>query len=364
MNIVLIIVLVLLVLLIVGGVVAILLFLNKKKNTPVAPVATGPSNLELQMQTMISQIGEIRKDVEKHKEEAIKISDRIENNSKITNDMNKFSAEIKANLDTLHKHTIEIPQAAKDIASITKLYASSKNRGNIGELQLEMILKSIFGDNSDLFKVQASVEGGIIDALIKNGEKEIYIDAKFNRDNWEKAINGDEEAKKNFKQDVKNMIDDLTKYKHEVLMFLPSEGLYGDIMNWYPELFEYGMKNNIILVSPSTLWYTIKIADDFRRKQDIEKNIEKKINLYNDFIKDRFITWSKDYNDFVRGWEIQTGKIKKLNNSTRYVLNDAKKLEEQKENKKILEQAIEESSNVNEELKAIEKINSSEEDAN
>jgi DNA recombination protein RmuC len=183
MNIVLIIVLVLLVLLIVGGVVAILLFLNKKKNTPVAPVATGPSNLELQMQTMISQIGEIRKDVEKHKEEAIKISDRIENNSKITNDMNKFSAEIKANLDTLHKHTIEIPQAAKDIASITKLYASSKNRGNIGELQLEMILKSIFGDNSDLFKVQASVEGGIIDALIKNGEKEIYIDAKFNRDN-------------------------------------------------------------------------------------------------------------------------------------------------------------------------------------
>jgi DNA recombination protein RmuC len=179
MYIALIILVVVLILIIIGVGIGIFLYIKKnKKQTP-----TTTSNLELQLQTALEKINEIKNDTEKHKEESIKINHQIEQNNKFTNELNNMSVQIKTGLEAMTKNTIDIPQAAKQIADISKLYTNSKNRGNIGELQLEKILASVFGENHDLYEMQAKVDGGIIDALIKTGEKQLYIDAKFNKDN-------------------------------------------------------------------------------------------------------------------------------------------------------------------------------------
>ena len=116
-------------------------------------------------------------------------------------------------------------------------------------------------------------DGDIVDAVVFVKEKVIPIDSKFSLENYnrivvEKDPTRREELEKAFKNDLKNRIDETSKYikpKENTMdfafMFIPAEGIYYDLLinkvgavkiNT-SDLIEYAFKEkHVIIVSPTS----------------------------------------------------------------------------------------------------------------
>src|SRR3989344_5342466 len=82
----------------------------------------------------------------------------------------------------------------------------------------------------------------IPDAVIFIGDRKLAIDAKFSLENYNKLVEErdpgiKEQLEKNFKQDIKNRIDETSKYVRPdlgtmdiAIMFIPAEGIFSDIL--------------------------------------------------------------------------------------------------------------------------------------
>jgi DNA recombination protein RmuC len=147
-------------------------------------------------------------------------------------------------------------------------------------------------------------------------DKLIPIDAKFSLENYERLLNTSEpEARKKieaqFKQDLKNRIDETSKYVlpemgtlEFAFMFIPSEAIYydllvntvGNVKVNTRDLIEYAFREKkVIIVSPTSfLAYLQTVLQGLKAMQieesakEIKKNIEKlgrHILSYDDFLK-------------------------------------------------------------------------------
>ena len=127
---------------------------------------------------------------------------------------------------------------ANQMKTLEKILGNQKQRGILGEIQLENLLANVLPP--ELFQMQYSFNNGeAVDAVIKVGEFIIPIDAKFSLDNYNKMIESDEtetdrlnDLEKKFKNDIKNRIDETAKYIRPnegtvdyAYMFIPADGL-------------------------------------------------------------------------------------------------------------------------------------------
>ena len=113
----------------------------------------------------------------------------------------------------------------------------------------------------------------IVDAAVFVKDKVIPIDSKFSLENYERILNTSdvserEALEKSFKQDLKNRIDETSKYiKPEegtmdfAFMFIPSEAIYYDLLvNKVGavkidtrSMIEYAFRDkHVIIVSPTS----------------------------------------------------------------------------------------------------------------
>jgi len=107
---------------------------------------------------------------------------------------------------------------ANQMKTLEKILGNQKQRGILGEIQLENLLANVLPP--ELFQMQYSFSNNeIVDAIIKVGEYIIPIDAKFSLDNYNKMIETDEidneklnDLEKKFKADIKNRIYETSKY--------------------------------------------------------------------------------------------------------------------------------------------------------
>ena len=133
---------------------------------------------------------------------------------------------------------------ANQMKTLEKILGNQKQRGILGEIQLENLLANVLPP--ELFQMQYSFNNGeAVDAVIKVGDFIIPIDAKFSLDNYNKMIESDEidtdklnDLEKKFKNDIKNRIDETAKYIRPnegtvdyAYMFIPADGLYQDLLN-------------------------------------------------------------------------------------------------------------------------------------
>ena len=115
--------------------------------------------------------------------------------------------------------------------------------------------------------------------------KMLALDAKFpftNLQRYQEAPSDEkrEEATKLFKQDLKNQIDQIATrgYTAEdnqcldfAIMFVPAEMIYSYIQQKHHELYDYALKQKIILTSPSSLLITINLI--LRQYQYFYQNV-------------------------------------------------------------------------------------------
>ncbi len=190
----------------------------------------------------------------------------------INEQMNKSLVDVAREQTKTNEATTRFMSIAEQLASLEKTLKHQKQRGNLGEASLELILSNILPPGT--YKMQhefANKEK--VDAIIVTKEGVIPVDAKFSLDNYNRvtmAIDDKqrEELEKEFKNDLKKRIDETAKYIRPeegtlpfAFMFIPAEGIYYDLLINEVGAVKVNTRNlidyayndkKVIIVSPTT----------------------------------------------------------------------------------------------------------------
>lgn len=185
----------------------------------------------------------------------------------------KIIEEVTKKLTKLDETNKQVVGFAEQMKSLEDILKNPKQRGILGEYLLESLLGNILAP--DQFQMQYKFKNGeIVDAVIFFQGKVIPIDAKFSLEKYNMIMQENdklrrEKLEKEFKSDLKNRIDETSKYIRPVenttdfaFMFIPAEGIYYNLLVYNvgtvevntQDLIEYAFKKHVIIVSPTSFF--------------------------------------------------------------------------------------------------------------
>jgi len=298
--------------------------------------------------SLSSQIQEIRKEIDANsKESRSEIESKLKDINKQINDFHKTSTsnitqqfkesnkvikDVTSELEKIKGTNEQVLSFANQMKTLEKILGNQKQRGVLGEIQLENLLANVLPP--ELFQMQYSFKNKeAVDAVVRVGQYIIPIDAKFSLDNYNKMIessNKEELAdlEKKFKSDIKSRIDETAKYIRPnenttdyAYMFIPADGLYQDLLNSrvgtlkinQRDLVSYAYTKKVMIVSPMSLFpmlqitvkalHNLKVEDSIN---DILKNVDKlsshlnAYKTYHDKLGNTLGTAVNHYNDSTK----------------------------------------------------------------
>lgn len=313
----------------------VILFLRSQNNKPdTQGLVLLQSQLQELTRTMDAKLGEGARSMSESLKAQFGESQRL--TDLVTRQLTEVAREqTKTNESTLRFMTI-----AEQLANLEKVLKHQKQRGNLGERSLELVLENILPPGS--FKTQYAFPGGeTVDAVIITKEGMIPIDAKFSLDNYNRVVNESDETRKaelekDFKNDLKLRIDETSKYVRPkdgtlpfAFMYIPAEGIYydllinevGSVKVNTRNLIDYAYnEKKVIIVSPTTfaaylqsVLYGFKAFKIEETAKDIAKNVEalsRHLKAYEDYytkVGNALSTTVNHYNTGTR----ELGKIDK-----------------------------------------------------
>lgn len=217
----------------------------------------------------------------------------IEKNfEKIDTKFDKSSSENKNNLFQIQERISLIDRAQQNINHLTEnvvdlknILANTSKRGRFGEILLENLIKDTLP--KDYYDFQKTLSNNSrVDCMIKisGNLNNLCIDSKFPKESYDKMIkasNKDEKVRlsKSFKLDISNHVLDVKK-KYIIpgetaeiaLIFIPSEQIYVEIFNLFPEITQTFYDSKIFLISPTTLWIVLNSIESLLKDQKINQN--------------------------------------------------------------------------------------------
>ena len=260
------------------------------------------NNLSNEIQNIRKEVGENseknRKEVENkllsinkeiidfHKSSKKDIQKQFSESNKVIKDVTEQLGDIKGTNQ-------QVLNFANQMKSLEKILSNQKQRGILGEIQLENLLANVLPP--ELFQMQYSFNSGeAVDAIVKVGEFIIPVDAKFSLDNYNKMIESSDSTEiqlleKKFKEDIKSRIDETSKYIRPnekttdyAYMFIPADGLYQDLLNSRvgtlqinsKDLVSYAYSKKVMIVSPMSLFPMLQITVKALHNLKVEKSIQ------------------------------------------------------------------------------------------
>lgn len=261
------------------------------------------------------------------------VNDRLDKNQAMmmrqSNETNKIITEITRNLTELKDTNKRVVDVADELKTLQNVLQNPKQRGGLGEYYLETVLGNVLPPH--VYETQYKFKDGeIVDAVIKLDKgRLIPIDSKFSLENYNRLV--DEKDKlarealvKSFKADLKNRIDETSKYIRPnentldyAFMFIPSEAIYYDLLannigatgTNARDLIEYAfIQKKVIIVSPTTfLAYLQTVLQGLRslqieeRAKDIQKRVgdlSKHIQAHETYMQKLGVTLGTTVNHF------------------------------------------------------------------
>jgi DNA recombination protein RmuC len=211
--------------------------------------------------------------------------------------------DVTEKLTKLEDTNQQVVSIADQLQGLENVLKNPKQRGILGEYYLETLLKNMFQPNQ--YTMQYKFDNGdIADAVLFVKDKTepqsiIPIDSKFSLENYNKILEEKDPTRRDalekvFKQDLKNRIDETSKYikpKENTMdfafMFIPSEGVYYDLLvNQVGavkvntrDLIEYAFKEKrVIIVSPTSFAAYLQTVLQGLKALSIEKSVKEIIN--------------------------------------------------------------------------------------
>lgn len=279
-----------------------------------------------------------------------KVEDKLKEGFEKTN---KTFSNILERLSKIDEAQKKIDSLSTDIVSLQHILTDKKSRGIFGEVQLNQVLYSVFGEKNDkAFKTQHQLSNGtIVDSILFAPEPvgAIVIDSKFPLENYKKMTDRDatiqerKEATKAFKTNIKAHVNAIAdKYiihgetSSQAIMFLPAEAIFAEINAYHPGLIEYAQGRKVWVCSPTTLMAILttlqvvlqnverekhahviqeelaKLGTEFKRYTTRWDNLAKHIDTVSKDVKDIHTTTSKIGNRFKSIEKVELGENKIL----------------------------------------------------
>lgn len=193
-------------------------------------------------------------------------------NINVTNTLQRSYSDLHARLENatqvigeLKKEAGAFSEIGRSMRDLQDLLKSPKLRGTIGEQVLKDLIAQMFPKQSFFMQYRFKT-GNIVDAAIKTDAGILPIDSKFPMENFQKmcqstADDQREGFRKLFVRDVRKHISDISsKYilpdegtMDFALMYLPSEGVYYEVVNELG-LLDEARNARVYPVSPTTLY--------------------------------------------------------------------------------------------------------------
>jgi DNA recombination protein RmuC len=247
--------------------------------------------------------------------------------------------EVAKNVSETKESTKQVFTIADQLQNLERVLKNQKQRGNLGEASLELVLSNILApgmyENQYQFK-----NGEKVDAIIRTKEGIIPVDAKFPLENYMRLIEETDDDRRvafreDFKKDVKKRIDEAAKYIRSeegtlpfAFMYIPAEGIYYDLLTGdvrsginSRSMIDYAYnEKKVIIVSPTTfaaylqsVLYGFKAFKIEKDAEGIKKNVEqlmKHIEAYDIYYKKLGATLSTTVTHYNAGAK-ELGKIDK-----------------------------------------------------
>lgn len=213
----------------------------------------------------------------------------------------KIIADVTQRLTKLDETNKRVVDVADELKTLQNVLQNPKQRGGLGEYYLDTVLGNVLPKG--VYELQYKFKDGeIVDAVIKLDKgRMIPIDSKFSLENYNRLIEEKNKTQREalarqFKLDLKNRIDETSKYIRPsedtldyAFMFIPSEAIYYDLLannvgstgTNARDLIEYAfIDKKVIIVSPTTLLAYLQTVMQGLKSLQIEeqaKDIQKRV---------------------------------------------------------------------------------------
>ncbi|MCS7183967.1 MAG: DNA recombination protein RmuC [Patescibacteria group bacterium] len=240
--------------------------------------------------------------------------------------------------------TRNIESSAVEMRTIKEILTGPKNRGYLGEIMLEEIIRKL---PSSLYEKQYRIGNEIVDYVLKLNDILIPIDAKFPIQNFNKLFDNDKDKnilKKELIRNLKNKIEDVSrKYILPLrgtiefaLIYLANEGIYYELLSDknFDEIWDFARERSIFLTSPKNFEIICSSLFLVIRKQELSKNIRQILSQLRQLEKDIFELsqqFEKSYNQLKYSFNNLQEFERILNRfivNFRYLIKTENKLEE------------------------------------
>lgn len=248
-----------------------------------------------------------------------KVNSRLDQNFEKTNRTFTSVLERLSKIDEAQK---KIDTLSGDIVSLQSILTDKKSRGIFGEVNLNHILTSVFGENNKkIYQIQYSLPNGTIaDSILFAPDPlgTIAIDSKFPLENYRHMVDKKiplverEMYEKQFKIDVKKHIDAIaTKYiipgvtSDQAIMFLPAEAIFAELNAYHQDIIDYAYKRKVWITSPTTLISTLTVIEM------ILKNMER--DEYTSIIHQELNKLGVEFTRYKERWDHLAKSIQAVN---------------------------------------------------
>ncbi|MFO1184668.1 MAG: DNA recombination protein RmuC [Bauldia sp.] len=225
-----------------------------------------------------------------------------------------------------------ITDLSKEVVGLQHILADKQQRGAFGQARMEAIVQDGLPVGAYSFQETLS-NGKRPDCVVKlpNGAPRIVIDAKFPLEAWNAmraatlAGHSTATAQTLFRRDVSAHVRAIRERyfiagetQDTAIMFVPSESIFADIHEHFPDLIQEAYRNRVVIVSPSLLMLSIQVMQailkDARMREQADLIRNQVISLIKDVarldkrareLQQHFGQASRDVDQIL----ISTGKI-------------------------------------------------------
>jgi DNA recombination protein RmuC len=280
-------------------------------------------------------------------EQLIKINDRVKENLeqgfKKTNETFTHVIERLAKIDEAQK---KIEALSSNVVSLQDILTDKKSRGIFGEVQLNQVLASVFGDKNDkVYQLQYKLPNGTqCDSILflPNPTGSLVVDSKFPLENFRRMFDNSlteaakKEVTKEFKNNIKKHIDDISsKYiikdvtSDQAVLFLPAEAIFAELYAYHGDVVEYAHQKRVWITSPTTfmaMLTTIQVVLNNIERSKYTNVIHQELNK----LADEFSRYKKRWDNLATHIETVSKDVKEIHVTTEKITNRFQEISEVK----------------------------------
>jgi DNA recombination protein RmuC len=247
--------------------------LRESLNTKLNELMASNSSLQNQLRTAVEErLTQLNKD---NSTELEKMRQTVDEklNATLQTRLTESFGQVTDQLNKVHSGLGEMTKLSDGVNDLSRIFTNVKARGGFAEVQLGMLLEQMLAPSQ--FIRNAKVKEGtqeVVEFAVRfpgqAGETLLPIDAKFPREDWERLENAYESnvpenvaaASKAFEAAIRTEGERICKKyinppvtTPHAIMFLPTEGLYAEVMRRNALQAEIQSKCQVTIAGPSTL---------------------------------------------------------------------------------------------------------------